>query len=57
MWGMQYDRLAAANTHNSIYAMAPRTHGGAAYMGPTQAFMDTFQMKNGKKITDECSSR
>ncbi len=55
MWGMQYDRLAAANTHNSIYAMAPRTHGGAAYMGPTQAFMDTFQMKNGKKITDEDS--
>lgn len=55
MWGMQYDILAAANTHSAAYTMSPRTHNGAAYLGPTQALMDTFQDNKGYAITDPLS--
>ena len=55
IWAIQFDRLAASNVHAGIYARAPRTHNGASTQGPSQAMMDTFQMKNGKKITDEGS--
>ena len=32
--------------------MAPRTLGGCAYFGPTQTFVDMFQCKDGKSITE-----
>lgn len=52
IWAIQFDRLAASNVHHGVYTMASRVHNGAAGDGPSQAFIDSFQMKNGKKITD-----
>ena len=55
IFAIQFNRLAASNTHTGIYTFTSRVHNGAAGAGPSQHMMDTFQMKNGKKITDEGS--
>ena len=55
IFAIQFNRLAASNTHTGIYTFCSRVHNGAAGAGPSQHMMDTFQMKNGKKITDEGS--
>jgi hypothetical protein len=52
MWAVEYNLLTAANTHGSIYAFASRVHNGAAYQGPTQALMDTFQCTDGLSIAE-----
>ena len=52
MWAVEYNLLTAANTHGSIYALSSRVHNGAAYQGPTQALMDTFQCTDGKSIVE-----
>lgn len=52
MWAVEYNLLTAANTHGSIYAFASRVHNGAAYQGPTQAMMDTFQCTDGLSIAE-----
>ena len=52
IWAIQFDRLAASNVHHGVYTMASRVHNGAAGDGPSQSFIDTFQMKNGMKISD-----
>ena len=52
IWAIQFDRLAASNVHHGVYTMASRVHNGAAGDGPSQSFIDTFQMTNGKKISD-----
>lgn len=52
MWALQYNILAASNTHGCIYTYAPRTHNGASFVGPSQGLMDTFQCKDGKAITE-----
>ena len=51
MWAIQYDKLAAANTHAMIYTYSSRVANGAAGCGPSQALMDTFQCTDGKSIT------
>ena len=52
IFAIQFNRLAASNTHTGIYTFCSRVHNGAAGAGPSQHMMDTFQMKNGKKISD-----
>lgn len=52
MWAVEYNLLTAANTHGSIYAFTSRVHNGAAYQGPTQAMMDTFQCTDGLSIAE-----
>ena len=52
MWAVEYNLLTAANTHGSIYAFTSRVHNGAAYQGPTQALMDTFQCTDGLSIAE-----
>lgn len=55
IFAIQFNRLAASNTHTGIYTFCSRVHNGAAGAGPSQHMMDTFQMKDGKKITDKDS--
>lgn len=52
IWAIQFDRLAASNVHHGVYTFASRVHNGAAGAGPSQALIDSFQTKEGKKITD-----
>lgn len=52
MWAVEYSLLTASNTHGSIYAFTSRVHNGAAYQGPTQAMMDTFQCIDGLSIAE-----
>lgn len=52
MWAIQYDKLAAANTHAAVYTYSSRVANGAAGCGPSQALMDTFQCTDGKAITE-----
>lgn len=52
MWGVQFDILAASNTHAAAYTFSPRTHNGAIYFSPSQSMMDTFQCIDGKAITE-----
>lgn len=52
MWAVEYNLLTASNTHGSIYAFTSRVHNGAAYQGPTQAMMDTFQCTDGLSIAE-----
>ena len=52
MWAVEYNLLTASNTHGSIYAFSSRVHNGAAYQGPTQAMMDTFQCTDGLSIAE-----
>ena len=50
IWALQYNILV--NTHEAMYAHAPRTLNGAAGQGPTQGFIDTFQCLDGKQISE-----
>lgn len=52
IWSMEYNRLAAANTHTGIYTFASRVHNGAAGAGPSLALMQTFQCTDGKALTE-----
>ena len=52
MWAIQFNKLAASNTHSQIYGYSSRVHNGAATEGPSQALMDTFQCTDGKSITE-----
>ena len=52
MWGIQFNKLAASNTHAMVYTYSSRVHNGAAGCGPSQALMDTFQCTDGKSITE-----
>ncbi len=52
IWSMEYNRLAASNTHTGIYTFASRVHNGAASAGPSLALMQTFQCTDGKSIAE-----
>lgn len=52
MWAIQFNVLAASNTHGSIYGNAPRILNGSAGAGPTQSFIDSFQCLDGKSIAE-----
>ena len=52
LWAVQFNRLAASNTHTGIYTFTSRVHNGAAGAGPSMAMMDTFQCTDGKSIVD-----
>ncbi|MCD8294988.1 MAG: RagB/SusD family nutrient uptake outer membrane protein [Clostridia bacterium] len=52
LWSLSYSRLAASNTHVSIYYNASRVINGCAYAGPSLALMDTFQCTDGLSIVD-----
>lgn len=52
LWSVQYDAVISSNKTREAYYMAPRTLGGCAYFGPTQTFVDMFQCKDGKSITE-----
>ncbi len=52
IWAIQYNRLAASNTHSGIYSFASRVLNGAAGGGPSQALMDTFQCTDGLSIVE-----
>jgi hypothetical protein len=50
IWAIQFNRLAAANTHTGIYTGTSRVHNGAAGAGPSMAMMDSFQCTDGLSI-------
>lgn len=52
IWAVEFNRLAAANTHAGIYTFASRVHNGAAAAGPSMAMMDTFQCTDGLSIAE-----
>ncbi len=52
IWGIQFSRLAASNTHAGIYTFASRVHNGAAGAGPSLSMMDTFQCTDGLSIAE-----
>ena len=52
IWAIQFNRLAASNTHTGIYTGTSRVHNGAAGAGPSMAMMDTFQCTDGKPISE-----
>lgn len=52
LWAVQYNGIIDGNTTEEAYYMMPRTQGGCSYFGPTQAFIDMFQCKDGKSIVD-----
>lgn len=51
LWAVQFNRLAASNTHAGIYTFMSRVHNGASAAGPSMAMMDTFQCTDGLPIT------
>ncbi len=51
IWAVQFNRLAASNTHTGIYTNTSRVHNGAAGAGPSMAMMDSFQCTDGLSIT------
>lgn len=52
IWAIQFNRLAASNTHTGIYVSLSRVHNGSAGAGPSMAMMDTFQCTDGLPITE-----
>ena len=52
IWAIQFDRLAASNTHQGIYSHGSRVHNGSAAVGPSQSFIDTFQCVDGLSIAE-----
>lgn len=52
LWAVQYNKTIDGNTHSGTYYHSPRNLGGCAYWGPTQAFIDMLQCKDGKAITE-----
>lgn len=52
IWAIQFDRLAASNTHQGVYNHGSRVHNGSAGAGPAMAFIDTFQCTDGLSIAE-----
>lgn len=52
IWAVEFNRLAAANTHDGIYTFTSRVHNGAAAAGPSMALIDTFQCTDGLSIAE-----
>lgn len=52
IWVMEYNMNIDGNAHNQQYYAASRLGRGVAYWGPTQDFIDSFQDKEGKPITE-----
>lgn len=50
LWSHQYNALTEDLLTINIYYYAPRTLNGAAWMGPSQSFIDTFQCIDGKHV-------
>ncbi|MFT4094038.1 MAG: RagB/SusD family nutrient uptake outer membrane protein [Niabella sp.] len=51
IWIAEYSEVTG-NTHNEQYYSASRLGKGVCYWGPTQDFINTFQMNDGKSITE-----
>ncbi len=52
LWSHQYNALTDDLLTINVYYCAPRTLNGAAWMGPSQPFIDAIQCKDGRKITE-----
>ena len=52
IFAIQFDRLAASNTHTGIYTFASRVQNGAAGAGPSQHMIDSFQCTDGLSIAE-----
>ena len=52
LWSHQYNALTDDLLTINVYYTAPRTLNGASWMGPSQPFIDVFQCKDGKFITE-----
>lgn len=52
LWTIQFNRTIDGNTHSGSYYHVSRNLGGCAYWGPTQAFIDMFQCRDGKSILE-----
>jgi tetratricopeptide (TPR) repeat protein len=52
MWALQYNRLISSNVQWCSYYNGNRTVNGCAWLGPSQAMMDTFECTDGKSIVD-----
>jgi hypothetical protein len=52
IWITEYNQAIAGNTHNQGYYMASRLGKGAAYWGPTQNLIDSYQCIDGLPITE-----
>lgn len=52
IWCVQYDRRIDGNTEKEAYYQLSRNAGGCSYFGPSQHFIDMFQCKDGKSISE-----
>jgi len=52
MWAIQYNQLISGNVHDMTYTYSSRVNNGAAFCGPSQGLIDTFQCTDGLSITD-----
>ena len=52
IFAIQFNRLAASNTHTGIYTFCSRVQNGAAGAGPAQRMIDTFQCTDGLSIAE-----
>lgn len=52
LWAVQFNKTIDKNYHSGSYYHAARCLGGCAYWGPTQAFIDMFQCRDGKSVTE-----
>lgn len=52
LWCVQFNKTIKDDYHSGTYYHVARTLGGCSYWGPTQAFIDMFQCKDGKAITE-----
>jgi hypothetical protein len=50
IWVLEYNQTISGNTHNQGYYMASRLGKGAAYWGPTQNLIDSYQCLDGLPI-------
>ena len=52
IWVAEFNQAIDGNTHNQGYYMASRLGKGAAYWGPTQNLIDSYQCLDGLPITE-----
>lgn len=52
IWVSEFNQTIEGNTHNQGYYMASRLGKGAAYWGPTQNLIDSYQCIDGLPITE-----
>lgn len=52
IWVIEFNQTISGNTHNQGYYMASRLGKGAAYFGPTQNLIDSYQCLDGLPITE-----